>query len=312
MTNIVIAGVTRSFGTVRAVDNVDLTVEEGEFFTLLGPSGCGKTTLLRMIAGFCELDSGEIRFGEQRIDRLPAHRRDIGMVFQNYAVFPNLTVAGNVAYGLKARKVAADEIDAPGRRGPGAGPAHGLRRALAARAVGRAAAARRHRPRAGDPPAGAAVRRAAQQPRRAAAGQHAGRDPRAAEVARHHRDLRHPRPGGGDVGVRPHRPDERRQARAGRPAGRHLSPSRIALRGRVHGHDQSRQGHGRSGWPRRSGCRCAPKPCASPRRRRPVGQRLTRDSRPARDAGAAHAPRRALADGTPIRMATLDAAAITS
>jgi ABC-type Fe3+/spermidine/putrescine transport system ATPase subunit len=107
---IVISGVSRSFGTVRAVDGVDLTVGDGEFFTLLGPSGCGKTTLLRMIAGFSELDSGEIRFGSARIDRLPAHVRDIGMVFQNYAVFPNLTVAGNVAYGLKARKVAASEI----------------------------------------------------------------------------------------------------------------------------------------------------------------------------------------------------------
>jgi ABC-type Fe3+/spermidine/putrescine transport system ATPase subunit len=112
---IVISGVSRTFGPssnrVRAVDGVDLEVGDGEFFTLLGPSGCGKTTLLRMIAGFCELDSGEIRFGTQRIDRLPAHTRDIGMVFQNYAVFPNLTVAGNVAYGLKARKAAASEID---------------------------------------------------------------------------------------------------------------------------------------------------------------------------------------------------------
>jgi iron(III) transport system ATP-binding protein/putative spermidine/putrescine transport system ATP-binding protein len=106
---IVIAGVSRTFGTVRAVDGVNLEVAEGEFFTLLGPSGCGKTTLLRMIAGFCELDSGEIRFGSERIDRLPAHVRDIGMVFQNYAVFPNLTVAGNVAYGLRARRVPADE-----------------------------------------------------------------------------------------------------------------------------------------------------------------------------------------------------------
>jgi len=109
MSGIAIAGVTRRFGSVLAVDNVDLIVKEGEFFTLLGPSGCGKTTLLRMIAGFCELDSGEIRFGGQRIDRLSAHRRDIGMVFQNYAVFPNLTVAGNVAYGLKARKIQNDE-----------------------------------------------------------------------------------------------------------------------------------------------------------------------------------------------------------
>ncbi len=110
MSGITIRGASRSFGTVRAVDSVDLEVGEGEFFTLLGPSGCGKTTLLRMIAGFCELDAGEIRFGERRIDRLPAHLRDIGMVFQNYAVFPNLTVAGNVAYGLKARKVPAPEL----------------------------------------------------------------------------------------------------------------------------------------------------------------------------------------------------------
>jgi len=111
--SIVISNASRRFGSVQAVDQVDLTVEEGEFFTLLGPSGCGKTTLLRMIAGFCELDSGEIRFGERRIDRLPAHVRDIGMVFQNYAVFPNLSVAGNVAYGLKARSVPAAET---GRR----------------------------------------------------------------------------------------------------------------------------------------------------------------------------------------------------
>lgn len=109
MSGIAIEGVSRRFGSVLAVDNVHLTVEEGEFFTLLGPSGCGKTTLLRMIAGFSELDGGEIRFGEHRIDRLSAHRRDIGMVFQNYAVFPNLTVAGNVAYGLKARRIAPEE-----------------------------------------------------------------------------------------------------------------------------------------------------------------------------------------------------------
>src|SRR5438270_2173818 len=107
--SIVITDASRRFGSVRAVDGVDLTVSDGEFFTLLGPSGCGKTTLLRMIAGFCDLDSGEIRFGAERIDRLPAHVRDIGMVFQNYAVFPNLTVAGNVAYGLKARNVPAAE-----------------------------------------------------------------------------------------------------------------------------------------------------------------------------------------------------------
>jgi ABC-type Fe3+/spermidine/putrescine transport system ATPase subunit len=109
LTAITIDGVVRSFGAVRAVDNVSIAVRDGEFFTLLGPSGCGKTTLLRMVAGFCELDQGRVLFGEQRIDTLPPHKRNTGMVFQNYAVFPNLTVGGNVAYGLHARGVRGEE-----------------------------------------------------------------------------------------------------------------------------------------------------------------------------------------------------------
>jgi ABC-type Fe3+/spermidine/putrescine transport system ATPase subunit len=110
LSKITIETVSRSFGSVEAVGNISLAIEDSEFFTLLGPSGCGKTTLLRMIAGFTELDAGQIRIGEKRIDTLPPHRRNIGMVFQNYAIFPNLTVTGNVAYGLKARKVAGKEI----------------------------------------------------------------------------------------------------------------------------------------------------------------------------------------------------------
>src|SRR2546430_9787761 len=112
VTAITIDRVARTFDTVRAVDNVSIAVRDGEFFTLLGPSGCGKTTLLRMVAGFCELDTGSILFGEQRIDTLPPHKRNTGMVFQNYAVFPNLTVGDNVAYGLRARKIRGDEIKA--------------------------------------------------------------------------------------------------------------------------------------------------------------------------------------------------------
>jgi ABC-type Fe3+/spermidine/putrescine transport system ATPase subunit len=100
-----IEGVSRAFGAVRAVREVSLEVEKGELFTLLGPSGCGKTTLLRMTAGFCDLDAGAIHVGERRVDTLPPHRRNTGMVFQNYAIFPNYTVAGNVAYGLRARGV---------------------------------------------------------------------------------------------------------------------------------------------------------------------------------------------------------------
>ena len=112
MTTVTIERVSRSFESVHAVREVSLEIRDGEFFTLLGPSGCGKTTLLRMIAGFCELDAGTISFGAQRIDTLPPHRRNTGMVFQNYAIFPNLTVGGNVAYGLRARKVPAAQITA--------------------------------------------------------------------------------------------------------------------------------------------------------------------------------------------------------
>ena len=110
MTAITIESVTRSFGAVRAVDAVSLDIRNGELFTLLGPSGCGKTTLLRMVAGFCALDSGRILFGDARIDTVPPHRRNTGMVFQNYAIFPNLDVTGNVAYGLEARKLPATDI----------------------------------------------------------------------------------------------------------------------------------------------------------------------------------------------------------
>jgi ABC-type Fe3+/spermidine/putrescine transport system ATPase subunit len=110
MTTIRLDGVSRSFGAVRAVDNVSATIEEGRLFTLLGPSGCGKTTLLRMIAGFCDVESGSIWFDDRRIDTLPAHHRNTGMVFQNYAIFPNLTVEGNVGYGLRARKVKPADI----------------------------------------------------------------------------------------------------------------------------------------------------------------------------------------------------------
>lgn len=106
-----IQNAVKRYGDFTAVDGVSLDIEPGEFFTLLGPSGCGKTTLLRMIAGFNTIEGGDIFFNEQRINNIEAHKRDIGMVFQNYAIFPHLTVEDNVAYGLKARKVPNRELE---------------------------------------------------------------------------------------------------------------------------------------------------------------------------------------------------------
>ncbi|MER8089400.1 ABC transporter ATP-binding protein [Streptomyces sp. NPDC087532] len=97
----------RTFGSTVALDGLDLTVEPGELIALLGPSGCGKTTALRMVAGFERPDSGEVLLDGQDITGVPANRRDAGMVFQSYSLFPNLTVRDNVAFGMRVRKVAA-------------------------------------------------------------------------------------------------------------------------------------------------------------------------------------------------------------
>lgn len=106
-----IKNLTKKFGDVTAVNSANIEIKEGEFFTLLGSSGCGKTTLLRTIAGFYNQNEGELYFGDKLMDKVPAHNRNIGMVFQNYAIFPHMTVGDNVAYGLKARKVSKDEIE---------------------------------------------------------------------------------------------------------------------------------------------------------------------------------------------------------
>jgi len=103
--------ISKSFGSTRAVTDVSLDVEHGEFFGLLGPSGCGKTTTLRMIAGLEKPDSGTIEFEATDITNLPAERRGFGMVFQNYALFPHLNVFENVAFGLRARHKPKSEID---------------------------------------------------------------------------------------------------------------------------------------------------------------------------------------------------------
>ncbi|WP_093231156.1 ABC transporter ATP-binding protein [Thermoflavimicrobium dichotomicum] len=110
MTNVKLDHVSKYFDKVIGVENIDVEIRSGEFFTFLGPSGCGKTTTLRMIAGFYYPTSGRIFFGDQDVTYLPPNKRNIGMVFQNYALFPHLTVFENVAFGLQVRKKSKQEI----------------------------------------------------------------------------------------------------------------------------------------------------------------------------------------------------------
>ena len=106
-----IAGVSKIYdGDVRAVDAIAMEIRQGEFFSLLGPSGCGKTTTLRMIAGFDTPSMGAIRVDGADITHVPAHKRDMAMVFQNYALFPHRTVAENVAFGLRMRRLEKETI----------------------------------------------------------------------------------------------------------------------------------------------------------------------------------------------------------
>ncbi|NCV80197.1 MAG: ABC transporter ATP-binding protein [Actinobacteria bacterium] len=103
--NLSLNGIFKQFGNVRALDNFNLEVGVGELVALLGPSGCGKTTALRVVAGLEHQDSGKVLVGNQDISNIPAHKRNMGMVFQAYSLFPNLTVEENVAFGLQMRKI---------------------------------------------------------------------------------------------------------------------------------------------------------------------------------------------------------------
>ncbi|HSP47868.1 MAG TPA: ABC transporter ATP-binding protein [Clostridiaceae bacterium] len=110
MSEIIIKDATKIFGDITVIKDLNLRVKNGQLFTLLGPSGCGKTTLLRMIAGFNTIEGGDFYFNDTRINNMDPSKRNIGMVFQNYAIFPHLTVRENVAFGLKQRKIDKETI----------------------------------------------------------------------------------------------------------------------------------------------------------------------------------------------------------
>jgi ABC transporter related protein len=106
-----IENVVKRFGKDTIINGLSLNIKDGEFFTLLGPSGCGKTTLLRMIIGFNSIEGGEIKLDDKLINNIPTNKRNMGMVFQNYAIFPHMSVKDNVAFGLKRQKMSKKEID---------------------------------------------------------------------------------------------------------------------------------------------------------------------------------------------------------
>src|SRR5450631_3804172 len=111
MASVAILDVRKSFGAAAVIHGVDVAISDGEFVVLVGPSGCGKSTLLRMIAGLENITSGEIRIGDRVVNNLPPKERDVAMVFQNYALYPHMTVAANMAFSMKLRGAPKDETD---------------------------------------------------------------------------------------------------------------------------------------------------------------------------------------------------------
>ncbi len=111
MSYVVIEGLHKMYGASTVLSNIDMMIEKGEFVTLLGPSGCGKSTILRIIAGLTDATSGAVKIEEKNMNNIQPKNREVGMVFQSYALFPNMTVKENVAFGLKMKKVDAKDIE---------------------------------------------------------------------------------------------------------------------------------------------------------------------------------------------------------
>ena len=244
----------KRFGDFVAVQRIELTVADGEFFVLLGPSGCGKTTTLRMIAGLEIPTSGEIRLGGEDVTFRRARERDIAFVFQLFALYPHMNVRKNIGFPLLAQGTPRAEIRTPVEE-----TARLLRiEHLLDRPVGglvrRRPPARGARPRHRPPPQGVPDGRAARRARRRVPRADVrGAAPAAQPHRRHHR-LRHPRPDRGHGDGRPDRGDGQGRGPAVRHAGRHLSPAALDVRRRLHrqpGHDLPRRPRPPARGPRR-------------------------------------------------------------
>ena len=213
-----IRNVVKSFGNNTVLKHINLDVNEGEMVTLLGPSGCGKSTLLRAIAGLNDVDEGSVFIDGKDVTNVDVRQRQVGMVFQSYALFPNMTAAQNVAFGLSIKKLPKDEIrkkvsghDLTGRLG-------GQGKSSAQPAFRRPAAARCPGPRPGDGTQGAASGRAAFRTGRPDPSELARADPGNPARHAHHRHFRYPRSGGSHGHLRPRVRDARRHHRPGRCA----------------------------------------------------------------------------------------------
>ena len=213
---------------MHALRDVNLTVKRGEFVALLGPSGCGKSTALNCIAGLLPLTDGAIWLDEQRIDELGPEERGFGMVFQNYALFPHMTVRRNIAFGLTTQRRPKDEIARRVDEALALVRLDGTARQAARPALRRPAAARGDRPRHRGRAAAGADGRTAVQPRCQAAAGDARGDPAHPHDAGLLDDLRDARPGGGAVAGRPHRGDDRWPAAADRHTRGPLCAARAA------------------------------------------------------------------------------------
>ena len=276
MAQVAIRNVSKSFGAVPVLHGVSVDIADGQFVVLVGPSGCGKSTLLRMVAGLESIGGGAIQIGDRTVNHLPPAKRDIAMVFQNYALYPHKTVAQNMAFALKLRKTdpkivaarvkeAAEILDLMPylERYPRQLSGGQRQRVAMGRAIVRN-------------PQGVPVRRAAVQPRRQAARADAHRDQGTAPAPEDHHDLRHPRPGRGDDHGRQDRGHAGRPHRAGRRAARTVRPAGQSVRRRLHRFAGDEHAEGQGADRRKAGGRG--------RWRRPaVRRRQAGDRRPGRD-----------------------------